>query len=83
LAPSGFVTLCDAGALTEAVDAIAARIVSAAPLTLRSLKEIGRRLDAADVPDDTDVLERCYGSDDFRVGVRAFLAQRRPEWRGR
>ena len=83
LAAAGFVTLCDAGGLTEAVDAVAARIVSAAPLTLRSLKEIGRRLDAADVPDDTDLLERCYGSDDFRDGVRAFLTQGRPEWRGR
>jgi enoyl-CoA hydratase/carnithine racemase len=83
LAATGFVTLCDAGGLTEAVDAVAARIVSAAPLTLRSLKEIGRRLDAAATPDDTDLLERCYGSDDFRDGVRAFLTQRRPEWRGR
>lgn len=84
LAATGFVALCDAGALTEAVDAVVGRIVRAAPLTLRSLKEIGRRLDAvADAPDDTDLLERCYGSDDFRDGVRAFLDQRRPEWKGR
>lgn len=84
LAASGFLSLCDAGGLTEAVDTLVARVVAAAPLTLRSLKEIGRRLDAvAAIPDDTDLLERCYGSDDFHGGVRAFLDQRRPEWKGR
>ena len=84
LASSGFLTLCDAGDLTDAVEAVVRRIAAAAPLTLRSLKEIGRRLDAGvATPDDTDLLELCYGSDDFRGGVRAFLDRRRPEWKGR
>lgn len=84
LAASGFLTLCDAGGLSDAVDGMVRRIVSGAPLTLRSLKELGRRLDAAGpLPDDTDLLEACYGSDDFRGGVQAFLDRRRPEWKGR
>lgn len=84
LAPSGFVTLCEAGGLGAAVDDTVRRILAGAPLTLRSLKEAGRRLDAAVAPpDDTDLLERCYGSEDFRAGVQAFLDRGRPEWKGR
>lgn len=83
LTANGFLSLCEAGGLTDAVDTVVARVVSAAPLTLWALKETGRRLDAAPVPDDTDLLELCYGSEDFRNGVQAFLQQRRPGWRGR
>ncbi len=32
---------------------------------------------------DRDLIELCYGSDDFRSGVEAFLAKRKPTWRGR
>jgi enoyl-CoA hydratase len=33
--------------------------------------------------EDADVVEMCYTSHDFREGVTAFLAKRKPQWTGR
>jgi enoyl-CoA hydratase/carnithine racemase len=65
---------------------LALDIASNAPLTLRATKEIIRRLAAKrrlDPGADADMVEQCYTSEDFREGVRAFLAKRKPEWTGR
>ncbi|MBO0869260.1 MAG: hypothetical protein J2P15_11885, partial [Micromonosporaceae bacterium] len=83
LAGSGFVAAVAAAAEFEAeVAATAERIASLAPLTLRSLKEMARRIDATELPDDTDLLASCYGSTDFHEGVGAFLEHRPPQWTG-
>jgi enoyl-CoA hydratase/carnithine racemase len=83
LAPSGFLTLCEPGSLEPTVAAVTKRIAGSAPLTIRALKELGRRLEASsEIPDDADLLEQCYGSADFEEGVTAFLEQRQPQWRG-
>lgn len=85
LAASGFVfRLVEPGELASAADDLLRRIATSAPLTVRSLKEIMRRLDAnAEVPPDEDLLELCYGSTDFHEGVDAFLNGRHPSWTGR
>ena len=64
---------------------LALEIAANAPLTLRATKELMRRLAAKRrlAPgDDADVVEMCYMSNDFREGVTAFLAKRKPRWSG-
>lgn len=55
---------------------------SMAPLTLRATKEAMRRTRAAVQVDDSDLITSCYMSTDFRNGMEAFLAKRKPEWSG-
>jgi enoyl-CoA hydratase/carnithine racemase len=64
---------------------IAARVAGNAPLTIRAAKELVRRLREAArrCVEDRDLLELCYGSDDFREGARAFTEKRMPNFRGR
>ena len=56
---------------------------SNAPLTQEASKEALRRLVYANVPPMDDLIGRTYGSEDFRRGVRAFLAKAPPEWTGK
>ncbi len=78
------------GLVTEIVEDVQARSIELAnqlkefaPLTLSSTKEAMRRLreHAAGV-DDSDLIIRCYTSDDFKEGLEAFLAKRKPNWQG-
>ena len=62
-----------------------ARAVGAhAPLTLRATKEAFRRMKErySDI-DDGDLITQCYMSEDFHEGIEAFLAKRKPNWKGR
>jgi enoyl-CoA hydratase/carnithine racemase len=73
------------GELERAVRDLAQEIASNAPLTLRATKEMIRRLLAQrrlHAGGDHDLVEMCYSSADFREGVTAFLAKRRPQWTG-
>lgn len=67
----------------ERVSELAQSIASHAPLTLQVTKEALRRLEPDSLPDGEDLLRLCYGSRDFREGVRAFLDKRTPQWEGR
>lgn len=75
-----------ADAIGGAVRDLATQIASNAPLTVRATKEMTRRLlmqRRLTSPEARDLIEMCYGSADFREGVEAFLAKRRPRWTGR
>lgn len=63
---------------------LAALMSGFAPLTLQATKEGLRRLRAkqADL-DDHDLVTLCYTSEDFKEGLEAFLAKRKPDWKGR
>ncbi|MEO8675645.1 MAG: enoyl-CoA hydratase-related protein [Casimicrobiaceae bacterium] len=74
----------DADVAAEA-RATAERIAEGAPLVARWHKKFARRL--ADPrplsPAERDECFDCFDTEDFRIGYAAFLAKRKPEFRGR
>jgi enoyl-CoA hydratase len=64
------------------VSEICERLAGNAPVTMRVSKEAIRRLLHAGLPDGDDLVRTCYGSEDFRLGVRAFVDKREPQWQG-
>ena len=71
--------------LEQTVRTLAADIAANAPLTIRATKEMIRRVltrRRLAAGEDADMVEMCYTSADFREGVTAFLAKRKPAWTG-
>ncbi|KIN60541.1 Enoyl-CoA hydratase [Sulfitobacter noctilucae] len=81
----GLVTevLDDETALMTRAEELAQHVGSMAPLTLRATKEAMRRNRAAAKVEDDDLIISCYMSDDFKQGMEAFLAKRKPVWTGK
>jgi enoyl-CoA hydratase/carnithine racemase len=69
----------------DEVVATARRIAEGAPLVHRWHKKFARRL--ADprplTPAEYEESFACFGTEDYRIGYRAFLAKRKPEFKGR
>ena len=74
----------DADALFARAQELAEEIATFAPLTLLATKEMFRRMASREPEiDDDDLIAMCYGSDDFREGLEAFLTKRKANWTGR
>jgi len=69
----------------EEATAAARRIADGAPLVARWHKKFARRLANPRPPTaaERDEAYACYDTEDFKTGVRAFLAKKKPEFKGR
>ncbi|HEY6211535.1 MAG TPA: enoyl-CoA hydratase [Vicinamibacterales bacterium] len=78
--------IVDAALLDRTVRDLATEIAANAPLTIRSIKEMTRRLLSKrrlTAEEERELIDLCYTSADFKEGVTAFLAKRPPRWSGR
>lgn len=70
-------------ALLPRAEELASQLAEHAPLTLWATKESLRRYMRGLRPEGgQDIVTRVYMSRDFKEGVEAFLAKRKPQWRG-
>jgi enoyl-CoA hydratase len=69
--------------INEAVDTLAHRLASLAPITQKASKIVLARILQNNLPDCTDLMRETYNSQDFKEGVNAFLEGRPPKWVGK
>ena len=71
--------------MLDEANAAARRIAYGAPLVARWHKKFARRLaDPRGLSHaELDEAYACFGTEDFRIGYRAFLAKTKPDFQGR
>ena len=75
--------VADEESLLPRVEEIALKLATHAPLTMWATKESLRRINRKQRPDEgSDIIVKVYMSRDFKEGVEAFLAKRKPDWKG-
>ncbi len=74
--------LADRSDLLRRARELAALLAGHAPLTMRATREALKRIRQGR-REGSDLIALCYGSEDFREGLEAFLARRKPTWKGR
>jgi enoyl-CoA hydratase len=82
----GIVTrVVDDGAVIDEAYAAARRIAEGAPLVARWHKKFARRLADPRPLSEAELDEgyACFGTEDFQIGYRAFLAKTKPEFKGK
>ena len=62
---------------------LAERLMKLAPITQKTTKLTLARLIKNNLPDCSDLIRECYGSEDFKNGVSAFLDGKPPVWTGK
>jgi enoyl-CoA hydratase/carnithine racemase len=75
------VTATDDGLLAR-VQELAAELAENAPITVRAAKSTILSLRQAIPEDNFEPALEAYMSEDFKEGVEAFRAKRKPRWRG-
>lgn len=62
---------------------LAKRLMSLAPITQKSSKQTLARMIKNNLPDCSDLIRECYGTEDFKNGVTSFLKGEPPVWIGK
>jgi enoyl-CoA hydratase len=83
LAATAYVTIVPDADMEGEIERMCRRLLEHAPLSMQATKIMLHRLASDPTTDAADLIAACYGSDDFAIGVRAFLAKQRPEWTGK